>query len=193
LGNELLIEFINTIGNGIFVSCVRRATSLAWLRKAGWDIYFHTEIPREHKAALELRDAVLRLRRDGAFVAVPLLRVDAKPFGPHPIGELLEMLVSSLSEYFAKGSYEIWVPSESFVSVYSYLVLNRGELRWYPLALFLIVSDWIALSVLVHPLTREVVSVPIYRVHDMSPIVIIAQVTSFEINSLLLNLTDSFI
>jgi len=85
-------------------------------------IYFHTEIPREHKAALELRDAVLRLRRDGAFVAVPLLRVDAKPFGPHPI-----------------GSYEIWVPSESFVSVYSYLVLNRGEL-----------------SVLVHPLTREV-------------------------------------
>jgi len=85
-------------------------------------IYFHTEIPREHKAALELRDAVLKLRRDGAFVAVPLLRVDAKPFGPHTI-----------------GSYEIWVPAESFVSVYSYLCLNRGEL-----------------SVLVHPLTREV-------------------------------------
>ncbi len=40
-----------------------------------------------------------------------------------------------------------------------------------------------ALSVLVHPLTREVVSVPVYGVHDTGPIIIIAQVTSFGINS----------
>ncbi|KAI0668406.1 DOPA-like domain-containing protein [Trametes maxima] len=84
-------------------------------------IYFHQRNADEHHAALELRDAVLRLRRDGAFVAVPLFRVNTDPIGPHPV-----------------GSYEIWVPSESFVSVYSYLVLNRGDL-----------------SVLVHPLTRE--------------------------------------
>ncbi|PIL30692.1 hypothetical protein GSI_07396 [Ganoderma sinense ZZ0214-1] len=75
-------------------------------------IYFHQRNANEHHAALELRDAVLRLRRDGAFVAVPLFRVNTDPIGPHPV-----------------GSYEIWCPSESFVSVYSYLALNRGDLR----------------------------------------------------------------
>ncbi|KAI0806801.1 DOPA-like domain-containing protein [Fomes fomentarius] len=84
-------------------------------------IYFHQRNADEHHAALELRDAVLRLRRDGAFVAVPLFRVNTDPIGPHPV-----------------GSYEIWVPAESFGSVFSYLSLNRGNL-----------------SILVHPLTRE--------------------------------------
>ncbi|TFY68429.1 hypothetical protein EVG20_g3556 [Dentipellis fragilis] len=90
-------------------------------------IYFHQHNAEEHHAALELRDAVLRLRRDGAFVAVPLFRVNLSPIGPHPVGY--------------SGSYEIWCPSESFASVFSYLCINRGELR--------------ATSVLVHPLTRE--------------------------------------
>ncbi|KAJ8508181.1 hypothetical protein ONZ45_g9534 [Pleurotus djamor] len=85
------------------------------------DIYFHQNNVDEHHAALELRDKVLRLRRDGAFIAVPLYRVNLNPIGPHPV-----------------GSYEIWVPSESFASVFSFLCMNRGEL-----------------SVLVHPLTRE--------------------------------------
>ncbi|KAI0093841.1 DOPA-like domain-containing protein [Irpex rosettiformis] len=84
-------------------------------------IYFHQRNADEHQAALELRDAVLRLRRDGAFVAVPLFRVNTDPIGPHPV-----------------GSYEIWCPSESFASVFSYLCMNRGNL-----------------SILVHPLTRE--------------------------------------
>ncbi|EMD34321.1 hypothetical protein CERSUDRAFT_117200 [Gelatoporia subvermispora B] len=84
-------------------------------------IYFHQRNADEHHAALELRDAVLRLRRDGAFVAVPLFRVNTDPIGPHPA-----------------GSYEIWCPSESFASVFSYLCMNRGNL-----------------SILVHPLTRE--------------------------------------
>ncbi|KAM6500980.1 DOPA 4,5-dioxygenase [Amanita muscaria] len=84
-------------------------------------IYFHQNNAAEHQAALELRDAVLRLRQDGAFVAVPLFRVNMDPMGPHPV-----------------GSYEIWVPSETFASVFSYLCMNRGKL-----------------SVLVHPLTRE--------------------------------------
>jgi Dopa 4,5-dioxygenase family len=51
------------------------------------DIYFHQKNEREHQAALELRDAVLRLRRGGAFVAVPLWRVNLEPIGPHPVGE----------------------------------------------------------------------------------------------------------
>ncbi|KAH8100274.1 DOPA-like domain-containing protein [Cristinia sonorae] len=84
-------------------------------------IYFHQRNADEHHAALELRDAVLRLRRDGAFVAVPLFRVNVDPIGPHPV-----------------GSYEIWCPSESFASVFSYLCMNRGNL-----------------SILVHPLTTE--------------------------------------
>jgi len=84
-------------------------------------IYFHQGNAEEHEAALKLRDAVLALRRDGAFVAVPLFRVNSAPVGPHPV-----------------GSYEIWVPSETFSSVFSYLCMHRGNL-----------------SVLVHPLTRE--------------------------------------
>ncbi|GBE82804.1 DOPA 4,5-dioxygenase [Sparassis crispa] len=84
-------------------------------------IYFHQRNADEHQEALDLRDAVLRLRRDGAFIAVPLFRVNTDPIGPHPV-----------------GSYEIWCPSESFASVFSYLSLNRGNL-----------------SILVHPLTRE--------------------------------------
>ncbi|KAL5528887.1 hypothetical protein ACEPAG_4861 [Sanghuangporus baumii] len=87
-------------------------------------IYFLQKNREQHRAALALRDAVLRLRRDGAFVAVPLFRVNTDPIGPHPA-----------------GSYEIWCPSESFASVFSYLCMNRGEL-----------------SILVHPLTREQVS-----------------------------------
>jgi DOPA 4,5-dioxygenase len=54
-------------------------------------------------------------------VAVPLSRVNVAPIGPHPA-----------------GSYEIWVPRESFAEVFSFMALNHGEL-----------------SVLVHPLTRH--------------------------------------
>ncbi|KAH9977424.1 DOPA-like domain-containing protein [Russula compacta] len=74
-------------------------------------IYFHQKNKREVQAASDLRDAILRLRRDGAFVAVPLWRVNLGPVGPHPA-----------------GSYEIWCPAESFASVFSYLCMNRGEL-----------------------------------------------------------------
>ena len=45
-------------------------------------------------------------------MAVPLFRVNNGPMGPHPA-----------------GSYEIWVPDSSFAGVYSYLTLNRGDLR----------------------------------------------------------------
>ncbi|KAF5386945.1 hypothetical protein D9615_002023 [Tricholomella constricta] len=87
-------------------------------------IYFHQRNAASHHTALNLRDAVLRLRRDGAFVAVPLFRVNTEPIGPHPV-----------------GSYEIWVPAETFSSVFSYLCMNRGDL-----------------SILVHPLTRDQVN-----------------------------------
>jgi len=53
------------------------------------DIYFHQNNGEVHHVAFELRDAVLRLRRDGAFVAVPLFRVNTGPVGPHPVGERL--------------------------------------------------------------------------------------------------------
>nr|XP_031860295.1 uncharacterized protein CI109_004179 [Kwoniella shandongensis]KAA5527367.1 hypothetical protein CI109_004179 [Kwoniella shandongensis] len=69
-------------------------------------IYFLTQSPAECEAALKLRDAVLRLRRD-----VPLHRVNKSPMGPHPA-----------------GSYEIWVPDSSFSDVFFYLAANRGDL-----------------------------------------------------------------
>ncbi|KAF9239114.1 DOPA-like domain-containing protein [Melanogaster broomeanus] len=83
----------------------------AEIKEWHFHIYFHQNNANDHHAALELRDAVLRLRRDGAFVAVPLFRVNTDPVGPHPV-----------------GSYEIWVPSISFAPVFSYLCQHRGNL-----------------------------------------------------------------
>ena len=95
------------------------------------DIYFHQNSAAEHQAALTLRDAVLRLRRDGAFVAVPLFRVNLAPIGPHPVGKSLQSSPEEdRTEINVLGSYEIWCPSESFSSVFSYLCMNRGDLRY---------------------------------------------------------------
>ncbi|KAK4059172.1 hypothetical protein Trihar35433_11169 [Trichoderma harzianum] len=80
-------------------------------REWHFHIYFLLQSPTETAAALALRNAVLRLRRDGAFVAVPLHRVNKEPIGPHPA-----------------GSYEIWVPDTSFSEVFFYLATNRGNL-----------------------------------------------------------------
>ncbi|KAL1869162.1 hypothetical protein Daus18300_005699 [Diaporthe australafricana] len=80
-------------------------------REWHFHIYFLTQSQTETAAALALRDAVLKLRRDGAFVAVPLFRVNHYPMGPHPA-----------------GSYEIWVPDSSFSDVFFYLSANRGNL-----------------------------------------------------------------
>lgn len=80
-------------------------------REWHFHIYFLLQSPTEKAAALALRDAVLRLRRDGAFVAVPLHQVNEYPIGPHPA-----------------GSYEIWVPDSSFSDVFFYLSTNRGHL-----------------------------------------------------------------
>ncbi|KAK8148372.1 hypothetical protein G3M48_010282 [Beauveria asiatica] len=65
-------------------------------REWHFHIYFLLQSPTEKAAALALRDAVLKLRRDGksisglvqtsAFVAVPLHRVNEYPIGPHPAG-----------------------------------------------------------------------------------------------------------
>ncbi|CAK5281036.1 unnamed protein product [Mycena citricolor] len=106
-------------------------------------IYFHQGNAEEQHYALELRDAVLRLRRDGAFIAVPLFRVNTDPIGPHPAGKH-DVQLERVENLNPAGScsYEVWAPSETFASLFSYLALHRGPL-----------------SILVHPLTREEVSV----------------------------------
>ncbi|KAG9001592.1 hypothetical protein FRB93_012018 [Tulasnella sp. JGI-2019a] len=104
-------------------------------------IYFLQNDAKAKQAALDLRAAVLRLRRDGAFIAVPLFRVNDGPMGPHPI-----------------GSYEIWCPMESFASVYSYLALNRGDLRLVSLYAWLNMRGLMTIvkfSIFIHPLTRD--------------------------------------
>jgi DOPA 4,5-dioxygenase len=93
-------------------------------------IYFHQKNGDEHKEALTLRNAVLRLRRAGAFVAVPLWRVNEWPMGPHPVGEHIQVSSSSTYGLIQElGSYEIWCPTESFASVFSYLCQHHGSLR----------------------------------------------------------------
>lgn len=66
------------------------------------DIYFHQGNAEEHHFALELRDAVLRLRRDGAFIAVPLFRVNTDPMGPHPVGVSNNLLRPLLRHVFPR-------------------------------------------------------------------------------------------
>lgn len=103
------------------------------IREWHFHIYFLQNNATARAAALQLRDSVLRLRSNGAFVAVPLFRVNQGPVGPHPIGHFyhlsfpIRILKCSCSR--SSGSYEIWVPAESFASVFSYLALNRGQLR----------------------------------------------------------------
>ncbi|KAB5595207.1 DOPA 4,5-dioxygenase [Ceratobasidium theobromae] len=58
------------------------------IREWHFHIYFFQHNSAQHAAALALRDAVLRLRRDGAFVAVPLFRVNTEPIGPHPAAKV---------------------------------------------------------------------------------------------------------
>ncbi|KAG8764240.1 hypothetical protein FRC11_011256 [Ceratobasidium sp. 423] len=58
------------------------------IREWHFHIYFLQRNAAQHAAALALRDAILRLRRDGAFVAVPLYRVNTAPIGPHPVAKV---------------------------------------------------------------------------------------------------------
>lgn len=84
--------FWNYRGNGISVSQLHVMSQPSRFRLfVGPDIYFHQRNADAHHAALELRDAVLRLRQNGAFVAVPLFRVNTEPIGPHPVGRHLEI------------------------------------------------------------------------------------------------------
>lgn len=85
-----------TAGNGIFVRLVSVSVALVTSTALYADIYFHQHNAGEHQAALDLRDAVLRLRRDGAFIAVPLFRVNTDPVGPHPVGECRFLLLAML-------------------------------------------------------------------------------------------------
>ncbi|KAG1799353.1 DOPA-like domain-containing protein [Suillus plorans] len=103
-------------------------------------IYFHQRNADQHQAALELRDAVLRLRRDGTFVAVPLFRVNTDPIGPHPVGKCLSYPSCLERNHLQVGPRFIrdLGTFDLVSSVFSFLCMNRGNL-----------------SILIHPLTRE--------------------------------------
>ncbi|KAJ1552000.1 hypothetical protein HK405_013093, partial [Cladochytrium tenue] len=74
-------------------------------------IYWHTSDTSARAAALNFRNEVLRLNREGFFVAVPLERVNEAPLGPHPM-----------------GSYEVWCPTEYFARTYQWMIANRPPL-----------------------------------------------------------------
>lgn len=107
LSHHTFLAFPTALGPQEDLQTVVESRTREW----HFHIYFLLQSPTETAAALALRDAVLRLRRDGAFVAVPLHRVNKEPIGPHPA-----------------GSYEIWVPDTSFSEVFFYLATNRGNL-----------------------------------------------------------------
>lgn len=125
------------------------------------DIYFHQRNADEHQAALELRDAVLRLRRDGAFVAVPLFRVNTDPIGPHPVG------TSHRREYLCTqvtyGRTRLIRDMVPLGVLRLGVLVSLHESRKFKVSLTITVwsstAPYIFLhSILVHPLTREQVS-----------------------------------
>jgi Dopa 4,5-dioxygenase family len=110
--------------NGIFVSFDRIFFSLLMYRLSV-DIYFHQRNADEHHAALQLRDAVLRLRYNGAFIAVPLFRVNTEPVGPHPVG----------SSIFFSGK------EHSRLNILSRIVRNLGSSRIVWISFFIPLSQ----------------------------------------------------
>lgn len=122
------------------------------------DIYFHQRNADEHHAALELRDAVLRLRRDGAFIAVPLFRVNTDPIGPHPVGmwQYLQYVHprSILTQEFPRLVWDL----VSFGVVRLCILIPLHEPRRLKVQ-HEVSLNWKKCahknSILVHPLTRE--------------------------------------
>jgi hypothetical protein len=55
--------------------------------------------------------------------------VNTEPIGPHPAG-MCRFPRMYCWIRLSTGSYEIWAPSETFSSLFSYLVLNHGSLRY---------------------------------------------------------------
>ncbi|KAJ3012360.1 hypothetical protein HKX48_006324 [Thoreauomyces humboldtii] len=85
-------------------------------------LYWFQTNDQQKQEALAIRQAILDMaKKDPSFIAVPLATTNHQPRGPHPC-----------------GSFETWVPIESFAKVHAWFTMNRGEL-----------------SVLIHPLTRE--------------------------------------
>ncbi|EGF80933.1 hypothetical protein BATDEDRAFT_88235 [Batrachochytrium dendrobatidis JAM81] len=92
------------------------------IKEFHFHVYWFLNDPKTETLALALRDRVTALTDSGYFVAKPLKTVNRQPRGPHPI-----------------GSYEVWVPCESFAKAYSWFTLNRPK----------------ELIILLHPLTRQ--------------------------------------
>ncbi|KAL0487530.1 hypothetical protein AKO1_008647 [Acrasis kona] len=84
-------------------------------------VYFRQNNRVNTEQAIALREKILRLSATSSpkVYAIPY-HVNYKPIGPHLV-----------------GSYEVWVPYESFADFYQWIILNRGNL-----------------SILIHPLTR---------------------------------------
>ena len=91
------------------------------IREFHFHVYFFQSNAEHRARAMALRERILQLNTSGYFTAVPLARINDEPRGPHPT-----------------GSYEVWVPCESFWRVYQFFLKERN-----------------GLSVLVHPLTRQ--------------------------------------
>lgn len=85
------------------------------------EYHFHTYYFQCNDESKEKALNLYNLIKDlTAFIAIPH-KFNEEPVGPHPI-----------------GSFETWVPQESFAEAYSWFLLNRGDL-----------------SILIHPLTRD--------------------------------------
>ncbi|KAJ3118148.1 hypothetical protein HDU96_003677 [Phlyctochytrium bullatum] len=80
------------------------------IKEFHFHIYWLTKDATAKKAAMDLRQEVIRLNDAKFFVAVPLFRVNEEPMGPHPV-----------------GSYEVWVPTEYFARVYQWLARHRPQ------------------------------------------------------------------
>jgi len=98
------------------------------IKEFHFHVYFFQANAKAVESALQLRNKIIELNNTRfGYTVIPLDRVNYEPRGPHPI-----------------GSYENWVPIETFANVYQWFIQNHE-----------------GLSILVHPLSR-------YEIEDHS-------------------------
>ena len=81
----MLTEIHALLENGTFVSLLMHISPLNI--QGTLNIYFHQANVKDCHVAIELQDAVISLRQEGAFVAIPPDCINMCPVSPHPVGE----------------------------------------------------------------------------------------------------------
>ncbi|KAF0686366.1 Aste57867_21810 [Aphanomyces stellatus] len=132
-------HFCDSLTSGLTPPATSGAAPKASWLEFHYHTYFNHTDPVEIDKAQALRDAlVANIRaKDRSFVAVPLHLYKDNSFEEYPqVGEHYGLNLGPIGPH-PDGSFETWVPIESFVDAYEWFVANRQ-----------------GLTIFIHPLTQ---------------------------------------